>query len=259
MKPQQETLNSPLYSDVYTEIRNRIITLKYKPGRGLSTASLATELNVSRSPVREALLKLSNEKYVEMIPKSGSRVSLIDLDQMNDERFLRKSIELYALKDFVINRTNENLKEMRIYLEKQKQCVIEKDYINLLHYDNLFHQVIFKGIGRLDVWSLVHYSSPNDTRIRLLMFIIVDSLQGSIIENHEDIIHAAEKRDEKLANMIMETHLKQADADISKITFQLPEIFKSKTSPNSYSNIRTYHSGVDDYFQSLINKPNPIS
>ena len=254
MTPISKSLILPSCLDVYDELRNRILTMKYKPGRGLSTATLAKELNVSRSPIREALMKLSAENFVEMFPKKGSRVSLIDLDQTNDERFLRKSIELYALQNFIINRTNENLKEMKNYIEKQKKSSEEKDYVNLLHYDNLFHQVIFKGIGRLDVWRLVHYSSPNDTRIRLLTYALVNTSLDSNIENHEDIIHAAEKRDVKLATMIMEMHLTRADADISKITFQLPEIFKSKTTPNNCSNIRTYQEGIDNYFSSLINK-----
>jgi DNA-binding GntR family transcriptional regulator len=239
-------------SDVYTELQNRILTLQYKPGRGLSTATLAKELNISRSPIREALMKLSSENFVNMFPKIGSRVSLIDLDQTNDERFLRKSIELYAIQNFVVNRTNENLKEMYYYIEKQIKCAKDNNFIDLLRYDNLFHQVIFKGIGKIDVWRHVQDVSPNDTRIRLLTFVVVNHSFDINIENHEDIVHAAEKRDVNLASMIMEMHLTRNDADISKITFQLPEIFKSKNAPNNCTNIRTFSDGVDNYLGSLI-------
>lgn len=245
---------SLMITDVYNEIKQRVLSLQYKPGRGLSTASLAKELQISRAPIREALLRLSTEKFVEMFPKSGSRVSLIDLDQTNDERFLRISTELYAIQSFVLNRTNDNLKEMYQYVEKQKESAKSSNYLELLRYDDLFHKVIFKGIGRLDAWNFVHDYLPNDTRIRLLTFALVEKSLEPIIENHIDIINAAEQRDVKLAGKIMEMHLTRSEADLSKITFQLPEIFKSRQSPDNFENIRTYPEGVDEYFGTLLAK-----
>ena len=113
-----ESANSAFLA-VYTELKSRILTLQYKPGRGLSTESLAQEMGVSRSPTREALLRLTHDAYVETFSKRGTRVSLIDLDRTTDERFLRKSIEMYAIPTFVMNRTNEKLKYLRhIYNHK---------------------------------------------------------------------------------------------------------------------------------------------
>ena len=82
---------------VYEELKRSIITLRLAPGTEMSTLEIATKLNVSRTPVREAFLRLQNEDLVEMVPQKQTIVSRINLDRVEQERFLRESLEAAAI------------------------------------------------------------------------------------------------------------------------------------------------------------------
>jgi DNA-binding GntR family transcriptional regulator len=81
-------------NEIYQKLKRDIISLNLEPGMQLSIKDLVATLGVSRSPIRDAFIKLSNERLVKMIPQSGCRVTQINCDMAEQERFLRKSIEL---------------------------------------------------------------------------------------------------------------------------------------------------------------------
>ena len=103
---------------VYSILKNRIYNLEYRPGRSLSVATLAQELDVSRSPVRDALLHLGQEELVQIFPQSGTRVSLINIHRMEEERFLRKSLELNALQEMFYDSNILILDEMEACIQR---------------------------------------------------------------------------------------------------------------------------------------------
>ena len=233
-------------------LRERILSLRYKPGRGLSAASLAKEFGVSREPVREAMLRLSDDGFIETFPKSGSRVSLINLEKTGNERFLRKSTELYAIGTFAANRTNEDLQAMRQLIARQQESLGKKDFQSFLQFDNAFHRVIFHGIGKKRVWEMVHDHTPNDARVRLLTCTFLGSGFVQLIEHHQDIVKAAEERDATRARAILEAHLTRTEDELTRVIFLFPDIFTSQQSPGANSNIRSFSHGVDEYYHSLL-------
>ena len=252
MPSNNPILESAPIDSILDMLKERILSLQYKPGRGLSTASLAKEFGVSREPVREAMLRLNWDGFVESFPKSGSRVSLINLEKTENERFLRKSTELYAIPTFAANRTNDDLQKMRKFITKQQECIEKKNFYQFIQYDNAFHKVIFQGIGKENVWKTVYNHTPNDARVRLLTGTFLDSGFVQVIEYHLDIVKAAEERDSKRARAILEAHLTRTEDELSRVIFMFPDIFTSKQVPNSFFNIRTFESGVDEYFHSLL-------
>ena len=81
---------------IYNELLKRIIELDYKPGDIIEEKKIAKEFNVSRTPVREALLKLSNKSLVQMIPRMGTYVSQIDIKRVKNAYQVKKKLEAYA-------------------------------------------------------------------------------------------------------------------------------------------------------------------
>src|SRR5699024_11869693 len=78
---------------VYDTLLEAIVSLEFPPGKTISEKEISEELEVSRTPVREAFLKLSEEELLTVLPQRGSYISLIDLDHVEDARFLREQAE----------------------------------------------------------------------------------------------------------------------------------------------------------------------
>jgi DNA-binding GntR family transcriptional regulator len=245
----------------YNLIKSRILGLAYKPGRGLSTTSLAQELGMSRSPIRDALLRLANDNLIETFPKSGSRVSLIDLAKVTTERFLRTSLEKAASSEFALNNSPEHIEKMRELIEKQVSAWEAGAYVDFITYDDLFHRVIFEAIGMQDCWEIIQTNSPNDHRIRLLSALKITGTRNAIVMNHTALVDAAERKNRDDVMRIETQHLSRVVEETAKLVIKLPEIFKLsdyKTAPESiHSNIRSFQSGNENFLNSLVSS-NPI-
>ncbi len=83
---------------VERELRKAIITLEFQPGASLSEKDLADRYGTSRQPVREALINLGQAGLVEILPRRGTFVVKISLDQMRQARFIRESIEVAVVR-----------------------------------------------------------------------------------------------------------------------------------------------------------------
>lgn len=77
----------------YQPLKDRIFHLELEPGTKISEKEIADELNVSRTPVREAFMKLAEEELLDIIPQSGTIVSRINLRHVEEGRFIREKIE----------------------------------------------------------------------------------------------------------------------------------------------------------------------
>src|SRR3712207_9328331 len=80
-------------SAVYTELRRRVVSLELPPGTPLSENELAAALGVSRTPVRESLILLSQEGLVQVFPKVGSFVSRVDPELVADAQSIRDAVQ----------------------------------------------------------------------------------------------------------------------------------------------------------------------
>ena len=104
---------------VYQELKKGIMTLHLVPGTEMSTQEIATKLQVSRTPVREAFIQLQKEGLVEAIPQKGTKVSPINIKRVGQERFLRESLELSVIEPFLANVNTQDYQFLRANIEKQ--------------------------------------------------------------------------------------------------------------------------------------------
>lgn len=113
-------------------LKENIISLELAPGSMVSENELSSELGLSRTPVREALIDLSKTQIVDVLPQRGSRISLIDYNYVEESRFLRSVlesavVELICESEIPMDLTNleHNLKLQQFYLENEgldKSC-----------------------------------------------------------------------------------------------------------------------------------------
>lgn len=122
---------------VYKEIKNKILSNEFIPGDKLIESDLANEMGVSRTPIREALIKLSEEGLVEAFPRKSFIVSKISLKEAKDLYTLRKALEPVVIEEIAkegITEKNKNLlkilEDMKSFLDNEDLRNLEKSLIN---------------------------------------------------------------------------------------------------------------------------------
>ena len=154
---------------VYRVLKGNIMCLELKPGELLSEAELAKKLNVSRTPIREVLIKLKAEKLIEVKPQAGTYVSLIAWNLIEEAVFIRYNLEKEALKEACENFSEDILMEMEKCLFAQKLIAQKGD--NLIEFHNLdkeFHKLLFVGINKSKLWESICNISTHYNIMRLL-------------------------------------------------------------------------------------------
>ena len=142
--PTNKAQDNSIRENVYRVIRENITSLQLAPGTTVSTQELAAKLQVSRTPVREAFIRLQKEDLVEITPQKGTMVSRIDLTRAEKERFIRESLETAILPLFLQNCTEPDLKELELLIE------------NAATFDGAVrqHEVMMDQIRRRDIDAL---------------------------------------------------------------------------------------------------------
>ena len=130
---------SNLKYDVYTELKERILSFSFSPGERISDAKIAMELGISRSPVREALNSLAGEGLVQAIKNRGFRVKEFTLKEIEDIYTLRENLEVLAVQLATNKMDEEMIKEMRSLMKRYPALIESKDLVGLNLVDEEFH------------------------------------------------------------------------------------------------------------------------
>ncbi|NCC65903.1 MAG: GntR family transcriptional regulator [Spirochaetia bacterium] len=213
--------------EIYQALRSEILSLRFKPGEELNLQLLSVQLQVSRSPVRDALMRLSSDNLVDIFPQKGTRVSLIDLKQVEEERFLRKSLEESAVKKFIHLAKEEHFVAMKKAIDEQQSCADNKDFVNFLEVDNQYHAIIFKAIGMQRIWKIINAQGGNHHRIRLLSFYEKNVLPN-IIEQHQHMLQACKEKNLDAILKLEDKHLSKLLQETESMVEHYPQYFKQE-------------------------------
>ena len=200
-----------------------IVDCSLEPGEKIEEEELLSVLGVSRTPFREAELELQSRKLLEIRPKRGTYVSLIDIHLVEEVRHLRSVLEreLARIACSVFTRNDidslyENLLLWRMYIEK-------KDERRILKYDKAFHAVFYRA-ARFAFWyELSERYAPLFDRTTILSLRVRPAER--IISDHERLISAIEAHDAEEAASIAERHMERYFENIPDIISAYPGYF----------------------------------
>lgn len=210
---------------VYEELKNNIMSLNLKPGQAMSTQEIASKLNVSRTPVREAFLQLQKEGLVEMIPQRETIVSRINLDRVDKEKFIRECLELGAINYFLNKKDRiDTIEKMSEYISIQKKCVEDNDFMGFIKADDSFHKVIFETIGQEMAWQTIENGSGHYDRFRYL-FVQQGKGAESSIAQHAEIVKYLALGNEEKARQELTSHIQRVEIDQSDLMNAYPDYF----------------------------------
>ncbi|TSB46645.1 GntR family transcriptional regulator [Alkalicoccobacillus porphyridii] len=210
---------------VYHTLRESITSLNLKPGAAISEKEIADELHVSRTPVREAFLQLAQEQLLEIKPQRGSFITLIDLEQVENARFIREHLELGIVKLACDQATSEDLDEMDTNLILQERMMTKQNYDRLFQLDGEFHRLIAASCGKQQVSDMIFHMNVQLERLRMLS--LSSNLNWyEILSQHQQIHNAIKNRDHNKAEALMKEHLRMITVDQVELKEQFPMYFK---------------------------------
>jgi DNA-binding GntR family transcriptional regulator len=201
-------INATLSERVHEILRERIITGILKPYDRLLYAVIAEELQVSLSPVKEALLHLEHEGLVTINPRKGAFVRQISSQDITEYSWIRLALESLALEQVCNNGLRPEDKEALYGLNEELAASIDKkDIVRCMHLDNEFHAQIVNSS------KLVRLIETTKS-LPLVNFSIVSGHKDYIINagkqicrTHSDIIKAMEKKDIQLAKVLLKKNI----------------------------------------------------
>ncbi|ABR36768.1 GntR family transcriptional regulator [Clostridium beijerinckii] len=210
---------------IYHNLREEIINLYLEPGTSISEKELSEKYNVSRTPVREAFVRLAQEGLVQIYPQKGTVVSLIDLSAVEEERFLREHLERAVVKEACMEFPKENVLALEMNLKFQKMYIENKDYKKLFNTDEEFHKIIFEGCSKKRIWNSINDGSTEFQRIRVLR-LTVNSSWDNIYLQHKEIFNAIKNKNPDMAEELMKKHLNMVIFDKTQVRESYPNYFK---------------------------------
>ncbi|MCQ2412872.1 MAG: GntR family transcriptional regulator [Sphaerochaetaceae bacterium] len=211
---------------VYSDLREKILSLTLKPGTPLSFTNLKPTYNVSISPIRDALKRLETEGLIEIKPQSGTSVALIDFAKVSDERFRRLYLELGAIeKAFDTGIKQSMLDEWEEILEKQQQAFDCRDTISFINLDDDMHRLLFQACNHESVFDSMKANSGNYHRIRMVSYLFDDILQ-SALSQHREILNALKENSMEKVVELERKHISKIETETSGYHKSYPQYFK---------------------------------
>lgn len=128
----------------YEEIRKLILQRRSTDRFSLSENSLAAEMRMSRTPIREALQRLQTEGFIEIHPNRGVVIPEVSVVEVNETFALRMAVEEFVIREMTPQMTPENIGEMDLYLARQKEAMDRNDVLEYLRHDKDFHDLFFR-------------------------------------------------------------------------------------------------------------------
>lgn len=210
---------------IYYKLREEIINLYLEPGTSISEKELSEKYSVSRTPVREALVRLAQEGLVQIYPQRGTIVSLIDLSAVEDGRFLREHLERAVVKEACREFSQENMLALEMNLKLQQMYIESHDDKKLFEADEEFHKIIFEGSNKKRIWNSINDGSTEFQRIRMLR-LAANSSWDNIFEQHKEIFDSIKNKDPEKAEKYMKEHLNMVTFDKNTVKEIYPNYFK---------------------------------
>jgi DNA-binding GntR family transcriptional regulator len=210
---------------VHDTLKKSIMELKLEPGRLISEKEVVEMLQVSRTPIREAFVKLSQEELIETIPQKGSFISLIDLELVEESRFVRETLERAIVRQACEMLKAEQVLQLQNLISLQELCVEEKNYERLFELDEEFHKTIIIGCGKTRTWGMLQQLSTHYNRIRFLRLAVNYDWQ-SILSDHHAITRAIRDKDPDAAEQAMREHLSRVNFEKEELRQKYPSYFK---------------------------------
>lgn len=211
---------------IHDVIRDAIVRLEIPPGALIDKGALCERLGVSRFPVSEALGRLAEDGFVEILPQRGTRVTLINLADCREAMFIRRALESDAVRNIALRGDKALLNAIRDNVAAQRAAMKIDDRITFHALDLALHDLLLDALGFERVKTAVYAARAKLDRMRL--FLCTPQRQASTIAEHERILEALRAHDPAAAGLAMEEHLDMVMTELATFSETRPDVFEAK-------------------------------
>lgn len=204
----------------------QIINLNFEPGQKISDVEISKELNISRTPVREAILSLTNGHLIESYPQRGIFVSLIDSDIVEQVCVMRKMIEGPLAETSCSLITRASLDNLYDAITLQKDYASggpRENFEKFLSLDIAFHKEFYDICNMTFIYDTMQNVMPHFDRQRKLSYHI--AISDRVISEHLAICKALEDNNPEAAKKAMTEHISTALVDQGILKQKFPNYF----------------------------------
>lgn len=210
---------------VYDSLRQRIITLELQPETTLSRTELTDTYDVSQTPIREALQRLQQDGLVRIYPQSRTVVTRIDIPQIYEAHFLRIALESEVASALARQGAEETTMRAASIIRMQEAVADDPGQLRMFQeLDELFHQTLFIGLGRIGLHQLIRARSGHLERVRRLTLPEQGKIRD-ILDGHHRIVQAIRDRDPQAAEEATRDHLSHTVSKVEELRNAYPQFF----------------------------------
>ena len=208
MKLKNIKQDNSLSDKVYQQLFKSLITGNLSPGQKITEAELAKAMGISRSPIREALMRLAKDHLVELVPRSGCYVTVLTENEIREIYEIRSRLECMAL-EHAFEKLKYNPKPLALLLKDFKSCIGETNEAFIkkeVRLDTKLHDLIAEQSDCLNLREMLA-----NLRTRLEIFRVQTTGMGvratEALNEHIDIIQAILNDDLDLALRYLTEHI----------------------------------------------------
>ncbi|HDZ46185.1 hypothetical protein LCGC14_0055670 [marine sediment metagenome] len=223
----QETRDSDsVRHRLHDVLRQAIIRMVLAPGQALSEKEIADLFAVSRQPVREAFIRLSESGLVEVRPQRGTYVVRISRQAVLEARFIRESLEVSITLEAVKRPLQPSvLMELNELIVRQRSCIERQDHDRFFFLDEMFHRTLAFSTGQVMAWKVVEDVKAQLDRVRYLS--IPDSTPiAKLADQHQAIVDAVAAADTQAAVEAMSIHQREILNSLPELERRFPDMFE---------------------------------
>ncbi|MFV0369656.1 MAG: GntR family transcriptional regulator [Hyphomicrobiaceae bacterium] len=196
----------PLRVQISSIVRRLIVTGRLKPGDTVNEPQIAKRLGVSRTPVREAVKRLSDEGLIDVFAQSGTFVTEISRQAIEEAFVIRTALELESVARAAPLMDARHTANLREIMRRHEERLANNQFADAIDADDEFHRYIAEVNNMKLLWRAVDISKAHMDRGRLL--VLPQPGQGQItLRQHKAILNALIRRDTAGATEAMRAHL----------------------------------------------------
>lgn len=215
----------PKTEQIYRILRRSIIRLDRRPGAALSEKEICAEFGVSRTPVREALQRLSEEDLVDVFPHSGTYVSRISFKEAEEGFVIRNALEIESVRRACTHVTDPQIFELQEIVKRMREILTDNRLMDYIDADDALHASIAAYSNFPRIWKFINLAKVHLDRMRQLSASVPGHLT-EVTEQHAAIVEALSRRNAKQAELAMRIHLESSFAVMASLMQNIDDVFK---------------------------------
>lgn len=211
-------------TQVFDMLRTEIIALRLPPGTPLQDKTLIERFQVSRTPVREALIRLAELGLVDVFPQSGTFVSRVPVSAIPEAVLIRKALESLTVEKAAQAAAPHRMAMIDLAIGRQKAAALVNDTDAFHEADEAFHAAVADLAGHPGIWTLLTQVKVQVDRARRLTLPILGRMD-QVMAEHATIRDAIAAGDAEAAKMAMEAHVSAVIPDVDELKGRFPNYF----------------------------------